>query len=107
MHADTQLHARQRHDGEIPASWLKGDTPFQKAAVLAAVAWAEVKPPEDPQFIHTDLTFREQCIGIAESIMRGNDPDDTPFARKVLELWKQTDDYNAQHPVKGKEINHD
>lgn len=99
MHADQATHVKRRNDGEVPKSWLTGDTPYQKAAVIAAVAWSAVKPPEDPELIACDLSFRENCIGIVEGIMRDGAPDaNNPFALKAAELWKQTADYTDRHP---------
>lgn len=88
MHTDHLEHIKRRHDGVLPKTWLTGDTAYQKAAVLAAVAWHEVKAPEDPELTACDLSHRENLIGICESIMRGNEPDSTPFAIKAAELWK-------------------
>lgn len=106
MHADSLAKVKKQHDGEIPKSWLTGDTAYQKAAVLAAVAWHEVKDTDLPELTDADITFREQCIGIAESIMRDNLPDSTPFATRVLALWKQTAEYGAAHPSNSKELAH-
>lgn len=105
MHADQQIHVKQRNDGEVPRSWLTGDTPYQKAAVIAAVAWSSVKPTEDPEFVQADLTFRENCIAIVESIMRDSEPDaNNPFALKAAELWRQTADYTDVHPNKSTKL---
>lgn len=88
-HIDQILNAQQRHDGVLPASWLTGDTEYQKAAVIAAVAWNDIKAPTDPDLVHADLTFRENCIGVVESIMRGNEPDSTPFAQAAARRWSE------------------
>lgn len=98
MHSTSTQTVRRLHDGETPKSWLTGDTQYQKAAVLAAVAWAAVKDADLPDFIHCDQTFRETCIAVCESIMHDNEPDLSPFALKVAELWKQTADYTDRHP---------
>lgn len=98
MHADQQRDVQLRHDGVVPPTWLKGDTDYQKAAVLAAMAWHQIKPAEDPELVNADLTFREKCIGVAESIIRGNEPDSTPFAQYAFYIWQQTDDYRTAHP---------
>lgn len=104
MHADQRLLVKKKFEGETPRSWFVGDTLYQKAAVLAAVAWSAIKDPADPELVNADFSFREQCIGVAESIINGAPPDSTPFANKVLEFWKQTDEYAAQHPSANKEI---
>ncbi len=88
MHGTQLLNIALRHDGEVPKGWLTGDTAYQKAAVLAAVAWHEVKDPTDPELVDCDLTHRENLIGIAESIIRGNMPDESPFAQRAAALWK-------------------
>lgn len=89
MHIDQLLNLRERHDGQLPPTWLTGDTDYQKAAVIAAVAWHAVKPAEDPELTAADLTFRENCIGVVESLMHGNEPDETPFAQAAYRLWKE------------------
>lgn len=81
MHADQLANLARRHDGVIPPSWLSGDTHYQKAAVIAAVAWHDIKSPSDPELPACDLTHRENCIGVVESLLRGSLPDDSPFAR--------------------------
>lgn len=101
MHADLNALVKRRHDGELPASWLGGPPNFHKAKVIAAVAWRMVKDPSDPDLPTCDLTFQESCIGIAESIMRGNIPDETPFAQKAAELWAEVKDLDLE---KTKEI---
>lgn len=98
MHAEQTQTVKRLHEGEVPRSWFVGDTLYQKAAVLAAVAWSAIKDPADPELVNADFSFREQCIGVAESILNGAPPDDAPFANKVLEFWKQTAEYAAQHP---------
>jgi hypothetical protein len=100
MHTDSLSIAKRMHAGEVPRSWLTGDTHYQKAAVIAAVAWSEVKPADDPQFVDADQTFRENCIAVVETVMRGGEPDNTPFAHKAAELWKQTAEYTDRHPNK-------
>lgn len=90
MHADQILYLKRHHDGQIPNSWLTGDTDYRKAAVLAAVAWFEVKSSDEPQLKDCDISFREQCIGIAESIIQGSKPDDTLFAQHAAALWATT-----------------
>lgn len=97
MHTDQLLITNRLHGGEIPRSWSTGDTPFQKAAVIAAVAWHDIKDPELPELTSCDPTFRQQCIGIVESLMRGNAPDDSLFAIHADELWKQTNDYTKEN----------
>lgn len=87
MNTDQILLTKMRHDGEMPASWAKGDENFQRAKVIAAIAWAEVKEDADPLLQHCDLTHQENCTAIAESIIAGNMPDDTAFAHKVAEIW--------------------
>ena len=88
-HIDQLLNIAKRHDGEMPASWLTGDTEYQKAAVIAAVAWHDIKDPSDPELPYCDLTHRENCIAVVESIMRGNEPDKLPFAQAAFRLWKE------------------
>lgn len=96
MHADQIINVARRHDGVVPATWLTGDTDYQKATVIAAVAWHEVKAQEDPELVNADLTFRENCIGIVESIMRGNTPDDTPFAQAAARRWAEVNQPNTK-----------
>lgn len=91
-HADQTANIAKLHDGVVPASWLTGDTDYQKAAVIAALAWHTVKEPSDPELPACDLTHRESCIGIAESLMRGNEPDHTPFAQAAFRIWKEVTD---------------
>jgi hypothetical protein len=88
-HADQLSHLAKRHDGVIPPSWLTGDTEYQKAKVIAAVAYHDMKDPADPPFLQCDLTFQENCIGIVESLMRGNMPDDSPFAQAAARRWAE------------------
>lgn len=88
-HIDQTLNVAQRHDGVVPPTWLTGDTEYQKATVIAAVAWHTIKDPSDPELTNCDLTHRENCIGVVESIMRGNEPDHTPFAQAAARLWKE------------------
>lgn len=94
-HVDALLHIKIRHDGEFPASWLTGDLDFQKAKVIAAVAWQQVKDEADPDLLHSDLAHQERCIGVVESLMRGNDPDPTPFAQAAFRLWKEVETLNT------------
>lgn len=89
MHADQIANATHRHDGQLPPTWLTGDTDYQKAAVIAAVSWHDIKDPSDPELTACDLTFRENCIGVVESIMRGNEPDQLPFAQAAFRRWKE------------------
>lgn len=88
-HADQLNAMARRYDGLIPPTWLKGDTEYQHAAVIAAMAWHTIKPLEDPELPQCDLTFRETCIGVVESLMRGNEPDATPFAQTAARVWKE------------------
>ena len=88
-HIDQILNTQQRHDGQLPPTWLTGDTDYQKAAVIAAIAWHDIKAPEDPDLPACDLTFRENCIGIVESLMRGNEPDDLPFAQAAYRRYRE------------------
>lgn len=99
MNTDQLLLVRVRHDGEMPASWAKGSEDFQKAKVIAAFAWAAVKDEADPLLQHCDLTHQENCTAVAQSILAGNKPDDTPFAVKVAEIvnsirGEKTDGHN-------------
>jgi|SRR5687768_18428534 len=89
MHADQLNHLARRHDGLIPPSWLTGDTEYQKAKVIAAVAWHDCKDAADPEFLSCDLSHQERCIGIVESLMRDNMPDDTPFAQAAARRWAE------------------
>ena len=89
MHIDQQLNLQHRHDGALPATWLTGDTDYQKATVIAAVAWHDVKGGTDPELTACDLTHRENCIGVVESLMRGNEPDSTPFAQAAARRWAE------------------
>lgn len=88
-HADQLTDLALRRDGVTPPSWLTGDTEYQKAAVIAAMAWHSIKPAEDPELTAADLAFREECIGIVESLMRGNEPDDRPFSQAAFRVWKE------------------
>lgn len=88
-HADQIANIARRHDGVMPATWFTGDTDYQKATVLATVAWHDIKAADDPELTDCDLTHRENCIGIAESIMRGNQPDDLPFSQAVARRWAE------------------
>ena len=81
MHADQIANLARRHDNVVPASWLTGDTAYQQAAVIAAVAFHDIKDAADPELPACDLAFREECIGIVESIMAGNEPDSRPFSQ--------------------------
>lgn len=90
MHSDQLQHVKKRHDGILPSSWTSSpNVNYQKAKVIAAVAWHEVKDALDPELVNADLTFQENCIGIVESIMAGNEPDNTPFALKARALWQE------------------
>jgi hypothetical protein len=99
-HVDQLTDIRTRRDGAMPPSWLTGDTEYQKAAVIAAVAFNDIKAPDDPGLVHCDLSFREECIGIVESLMRGNEPDDRPFSQAAARRWAEV---SAQPPT-SKEI---
>ena len=88
-HADQLSAMARRYDGLIPPTWLSGDTEYQKAAVIAAMAHHTVKAPTDPELTDADLSFREECIGIVESLMRGNEPDSRPFAQAAFRMWKE------------------
>ena len=89
MHADQLTNLARHHEGVVPPSWLTGDTDYQKAAVIAAIAWHDVKDPPDPDLPACDITFRENCIGIVESIMRGNMADELPFAQAAARRWAE------------------
>jgi hypothetical protein len=95
-HIDQLQNIAKRHDNVVPASWLSGDTNYQKAKVIAAVAWHDIKDPADPPFLSCDLTFQENCIGIVESLMRGNMPDDSPFAQQAERRWKEVNTPNTE-----------
>ena len=86
-HVDQLLNIAKRHDGVVPASWLTGGTDFQKAKVIAAVAHHDIKDAADPEFLSCDITYQEQCIGIVESIIRGNEPDHTLFSQAAHRRW--------------------
>jgi hypothetical protein len=101
-HTDQQLDIKNRRDGLTPPSWLTGDTDYQKAAVIAAMAWHEIKAADDPELTAADLTFRENCIGVVESLIRGNEPDSTPFAQVAERIWKEV---NGPSPT-NKELDH-
>lgn len=88
-HTDQLTDIKTRRDGQLPPSWLTGDTDYQKATVIAAMAWHSIKAPEDPELTNADLSFREECIGIVESIMRGNEPDGRPFSQAAFQVWKE------------------
>lgn len=88
-HADQIIAVTQRFDGHIPPQWLTGGTDYQKAAVIAAVAHHDTKAPDDPELPHCDLSYREECIGIVESLMRGNMPDDRPFSQAAARRWRE------------------
>lgn len=103
-HTDQLTAMAKRFDGLIPPSWLTGDEAYQQAAVIAAMAWHTIKDPTDPELTAADLTFRENCIGVVESLMRGNDPDDTPFSQTAFRIWKEV---TGPAPTTTKEIDHD
>lgn len=105
MHADQMQNIAKRHDGQLPPTWLTGDTDYQKAAVIAAVAWHDIKDPADPELPKCDITFRENCIGVVESLMRGNTADETPFAQAAARRWTEAKEA-MDHPT-AKEIDHD
>lgn len=88
MNTDQIMLIKNRHDGEMPATWAKGSEEFQRAKVVAAFAWAAIKSEDDPLLQNCDLTHQETCTAIAESILAGNKPDETPFAQKVAEIWE-------------------
>lgn len=92
MNTDQLLFLKNRHEGEMPASWAKGSEEFQKAKVIAAFAWAAVKDIKDPQLPQCDLTHQENCTAVVQSILGGNKPDDTPFALKAAEIVRQIGD---------------
>lgn len=92
MHADEAKYVAVRQDGVMPASWVTGPPDYQKAAVIAAVAWHDIKELSDPELPKCDLTFRTNCIGIVESLMRGNDPDYTSFAQAAYKRWLEVRD---------------
>ena len=88
-HADQVQAVAHRFDGQLPPQWLTGGTEYQKATVIAAVAWHDVKAADDPELPACDLSFREECIGIVESLMRGNEPDDRPFSLAAARRWAE------------------
>lgn len=88
MHSTSKFYIDQVTQGTAPASWGQGDEFFKKAKFIAATAWDAVRG-DDPPLAECDLSFQETCIGITESIMSGNEPDNTVFAHKVRELVKQ------------------
>lgn len=102
-HVDLLQNIQKRHDGTMPATWLSGDTDYQKAAVIAAIAWHDIKDEADPELVACDLAHRENCIGVVESLIRGNSPDDTPFAQAAARRWKEV---SAEPPTTDKEITH-
>lgn len=95
-HADQIASLARHHDGVVPPTWLTGDTDYQKAAVIAAVAHHDIKDASDPELPNCDLSYREHCIGIVESLMRGNMPDDTNFAQAAARRWAEVN----QQPTK-------
>jgi hypothetical protein len=99
MHTDHMLNVTRRHDGEVPRSWKAGDTNYQKAKVIAAVAWHDCKDASDPEFLATDLTFQENCIGVVESLMRGNMADDSKFAQAAARRWAEVNQPSSQEIV--------
>lgn len=95
-HADITAHVKRRHDGIIPDTWLGGPPEFQKAKVIAAVAWHDIKDAADPELVACDLTHQQNCIGVVESIMRGNQPDQTEFAQRAYQRWLEVKDLNLE-----------
>jgi hypothetical protein len=89
VHTDQVANITRHHDGQVPPTWLTGDTDYQKAAVIAAVAWRDIRAPEDPDLPRCDLSFREECIGIVESLMRGNEPDARAFSQAAARRWAE------------------
>lgn len=75
MHATEIQQVARIHSGVIPPSWISGTENFQKAKVLAAIAWSMIKPAEDPELPACDITFQESCVARAESVLAGNTPD--------------------------------
>jgi hypothetical protein len=100
MHADEAKNIAARHDGVMPASWLTGPPDYQKAAVIAAWAWMQVKGADDPQLPKCDITHRTNCIGVVEGIMRGSEPDETPFAQAAYKIWLEVRDNDTITPPK-------
>lgn len=88
-HSDQLIYLTKVHEGIIPQSWLSGDTEYQKAKVIAAVSWHDMKDPSDPPFLACDLSHQEKCIGIVESLMRGNMADSSPFAQAAARRWAE------------------
>jgi hypothetical protein len=88
-HIDAIQNIAKRHDGQIPPTWLSGDTEYQKAKVIAAVAHHDCKDAADPEFLVCDLAYQEKCIGIVESLMRGNMADDSVFAQAAARRWAE------------------
>lgn len=90
MHADQLQHIRVRHDGEMPKSWAGGPADFQKAKVIAALAWHLTKSPDDPELPSCDLAHQEKLTATVEDIIKGSEPDNTPFAKTAHRLFLET-----------------
>lgn len=98
-HMDQLQNIAKRYDGQIPASWLSGDTDYQKAKVIAAVAHHDIKAMEDPDFLHCDLSYQENCIGVVESLMRGNMADDTLFSQAAARRWAEVNEPTTREEI--------
>lgn len=88
MHGDSLQQVARVHGGVQPPAWNTGTENFQKAKVLAAIAWSMIKPPDDPQLQNCDITFQESCVARAESILAGNKPDG-PLGEKIQQLLRE------------------
>jgi hypothetical protein len=88
VHTTDSLFLKSR-GGDVPTQWNTGDTYYQKAKFIAAVAWAAVKDAEDPELTACDMTHQQNLIAEAESQMAGNQPGGSPFSHKVAELVSQ------------------
>lgn len=92
FHTDSISQISRQHDGVVPPDWSAPAVPgefFAKAAVIAAIAWEQVRTT-DPPFPACTITHRECLIAEVEALLKCGLPSDqsvlTPFLEAALAI---------------------
>jgi hypothetical protein len=89
FHTDQASVIARQHDGRVPPDWNAPAVPsegFAKAAVIAAIAWEQVRAT-DPPFPACAIAHREKLIAEVEALLKSGPPNQdvlTPFLEAAI-----------------------